>query len=109
MRSIISVRSIPGATTKSMFHHIKGCLENTSPDFIILHHGTNNLNGNSTFEEIADKILNSAASIKTGKNQVFVSGLVIRKDKFNDNASLTFTFNIVFFVTVGNIIHSNFL
>ena len=35
---------------------------------------------NSTSED-ADKILKLAASIKTSKNQVFVSGLVISKDK----------------------------
>ena len=67
------VRSIPGVTTKGMTHHVKGCLEDISPDFIILHHGTNDLNGNNTSEEIADKILNLAASIKTSKNKVFVS------------------------------------
>ena len=66
-----------------MIHHVKGCLEDTFPDFIILHHGTNDLNSYSTSEEIADKILNLATSIKTSKNQVFVSGLVIRKDKLN--------------------------
>ena len=66
-----------------MAHHFKGCLEDASPDFIILHHGTNDLNSNSTFGEIADKILNLAASSKTSKNQVFLSGLVIRQDKLN--------------------------
>ena len=81
MRSTVSVRSIPGATTKGMIHHVKGCLEDTSPDFIILHHGSNYINANGTSEEIAGKILNLAASIKTSKNQVSVSGLVIRKDK----------------------------
>ena len=83
MRSTVSVRSTPGATTKDMIHHVKGCLEDKSPNFIILHHGANDLNGNSTSEEIADKILNLAGSIKTSKSQVFVSGLVIRKDKLN--------------------------
>ena len=83
MRSTVSVRSIPGATTKGMMHHVKGWLEDTSPDFIILHHSTNDLNGNSTSEEIADKILNLAASIKTSKIKVFVSSLVIREDKLN--------------------------
>ena len=81
MRSTASVRSIPGATTKSMIHHVKGCLEDTSLDFIILHHSTNVLNSSSSSKKIADKILNLAASVKTSKNQVFVSGLVIRKDK----------------------------
>ena len=55
MKSTVSVGSIPGATTKGMIHHVKGCLEDTSPDFIILHHDTNDLNSNSTSEEIADK------------------------------------------------------
>ena len=82
-RSTVSVRSIPGTRAKEMIQHVKGCLEDTSPDFIILHHGTNDLNSNSTSEEIADKIFNLADSIKTSKTQVFVSGLVIRKDKLN--------------------------
>ena len=83
MRSTVSVRSIPGATTKGMIHHVKGCLKDASPDFILLHHGTSDLNGNSISEEIADKILNLATSVKTSKNQVFVSGLVIKKYKVN--------------------------
>ena len=87
MTSTVSVRSIPRATTKGMTHHVKGCLEDTSPDFIILHRGTNDLNSNSTSEEIADKTLNLAASIETSKNQAFVSGLVIRKDKLNKKAN----------------------
>ena len=83
MRSTVSVRSLPGATTKGMIHHVKGCLEDISPDFIILHHGKNDFNDNSTSGKIADKILNLAASIKTNKNQVFVSVSVTRKDKLN--------------------------
>ena len=83
MRSTLSVRSIPGTTTKGMIHHVTSCLEDASPDFIILHHGMNDLSGYSTSEEVADKILNLATSIKTSKNQVFASGLVMRKDKLN--------------------------
>ena len=74
MRSTISGRSIPGATTKGMIPHVKGCLQDTSPDFVILHYDTNDLNDSSTSEEIAEKILNLATLIKTRKNQVFVSG-----------------------------------
>ena len=66
-----------------MIHHLKSCLDDTVPDFIILHHVRNDLNSNSISEAIADKILNLAASIKIDKNQVFVSGLVIRKNKLN--------------------------
>ena len=54
-----------------------------SLDFIVLDQGTNDLISNSTSEGIVDKILNLATSIKTSKNQIFVSGLAIRKDKLN--------------------------
>ena len=67
MRSTVSVRSIPRATSEGMIHHVKGFLEYTSPDFIILHHGTNDLNSNSPSEEIADKIFNLAVSVKLVK------------------------------------------
>ena len=43
MKSSVAVKSIPGATTKGTKHHIKGCLEDNSPDSIILHFGTNNV------------------------------------------------------------------
>ena len=33
MKSFVAVKSIPGATTESMKHHIKGCLENNSSGF----------------------------------------------------------------------------
>ena len=44
----------------------------------MIHHGTNDVKGNSTSEEITDKILNLAASVKTSKNQIFVSDVVIK-------------------------------
>ena len=43
MKSSVAVKSITGATTKGMKHHIKGCSKDNSPDSIILHVGTNNL------------------------------------------------------------------
>ena len=43
MKSFVAVKSIPGATTKGMKYHIKGCLEDNFPDSIILHVRTNNL------------------------------------------------------------------
>ena len=38
MKSTVSVRCIPRATTNAMKHHFKGCLDDTSPDNLILHH-----------------------------------------------------------------------
>ena len=43
MNSVVSVRSISGATTKAMKHDVMGCLEDESPDMILLHHETNDL------------------------------------------------------------------
>ena len=51
MKSTVSVRCIPGATTNAMKHHLKGCLEDTSPDNLILHHGTNNLKSDDNSEK----------------------------------------------------------
>ena len=54
MKSPVAVKSIPGATTKSMKHHIKGCLEDNSPDSVILHVGTNNLKNKEFVEDITN-------------------------------------------------------
>ena len=70
-----------------MLRHVKGCLEDTSPDHIILHHGTNDLRSNNTPDETTDKILNLAASVKTNENQVFICGLVVRNDKLNNKST----------------------
>ena len=70
-----------------MLRHVKGCLEDTSPDHIILHHGTNDLRSNNTSDETTDKILNLAASVKTNENRVFICGLVVRNDKLNNKST----------------------
>ena len=41
-------QSITNAKTKGMLHQAKVCLEDTSPDQIILHHGTIDLRSNDT-------------------------------------------------------------
>ena len=40
------------AKTNAMKHHLKGCLEDSAPDNIILHHGTNNLKSDDSSEKI---------------------------------------------------------
>ena len=40
-----------------MKHHFKDCLEDTSPDNLILHHGTNNLKSDDNSEKIASDIV----------------------------------------------------
>ena len=84
MKSSVAVKSIPGATTKGMKHHIKGCLEDNSPDSIILHVGTNNLKNKESVEDIANDITDNAIFIRNEESNVFVSGLTVRNDRLNE-------------------------
>ena len=58
-----------------MKHHVRGCLEENSPDTAIIHFGTNNLKNNESAEDIATDIMNLAISVKSKKKTVVVSGL----------------------------------
>ena len=84
MKSSAAVKSIPGATTKVMKHHIKVCLEDNSPDSIILYVGTNNLKNKESAEDIANDIMDVAIFIWNEKTNVYVSGLTVRNDRLND-------------------------
>ena len=84
MKSSVAVKSIPGATTKGIKHHIKGCLEDNSPDSIILHVGTNNLKNKESVEDIANDITDNAIFIRNEESNVFVSGLTVRNDRLNE-------------------------
>ena len=93
MKSLVAVRSISGASSKGMAHHVKGCIEDDNPDSLILHHGTNDLVENADPEVIAKNIVNLAVSAKNDVKEIFVSALTVRNDDLNDlrlkvNASL---------------------
>ena len=67
MKSNVSVRSILGASKNGMIHHVKGCLEDISPDTVILHHGTNDLKSGNTSENIAAYMVNGQFSFNYTK------------------------------------------
>ena len=67
-----------------MKHHIKGCLEDYSPDSVILHVGTNNLKNKESVKDIANDIMDIATFIRTEKTNVFVSGLTVQNDRLNN-------------------------
>ena len=69
MKSPVDRKSIPGAPRKSMKHHFKRCLQDNSPDSIILHVATNNLKNNKSVEDIANDIIDVAISIKNENKQ----------------------------------------
>ena len=84
MKSSVAVKSIPGATAKGMKHHVTGCLEDNSPDSIVLRVGTNNLKNKESVEDIAYDIMDVAISIRNKKTNVFVSDLTVRSDRLTD-------------------------
>ena len=69
MKSIVSVRSISSATTNAIKHHVMGCLEDGTPNMILLYHGTNDLRSEESVERIASNI-NAALSAKNKRNPI---------------------------------------
>ena len=57
-----------------MKHHVRGFLEENSPDTAIFHFRNNNLKNNENAEDI----------VKNEKKIVVVSGITVENDKFND-------------------------
>ena len=82
IRSSLSVRSIPGASTNDMAHHVKGCLEDISPDTVILHNMKNDLKSRSTSQKNAIDIVNLALTIRSEK-KTFSSEVTIRNDNLD--------------------------
>ena len=71
--SQVSTKPTPGAATKGMIHHVKGCLQDTSaPNTIIVHLGTNDSKRKSNPEQIADNIISLVTSVKSDENCGFV-------------------------------------
>ena len=84
MKPSVAVKSIPDATTKDMKHHIKGCLEDNSPDSVILHVGTNNPQNKESVEDIANDIMDIEILKRNEKTNLFVSGLTVRNYGLSD-------------------------
>ena len=56
------------------------------PDIIIYHPGTNNLHTEDKPNTIASDIVRLALDMKTDVNQVNISSLIVRNDRFNEKA-----------------------
>ena len=67
MKSTISVRSILGASTNGMRHHVNGCLEDISPGTVILHHWTIDMKSGNILVKIVTDIVNLALNIRSEK------------------------------------------
>ena len=81
----VVVKHFSGAKIEDMKHYVKPTQEK-QPAQIIIHIGTNDLPANKNTDEIANKIVGFTNSIKTSENNVVVSSIVSRKDRFNNKA-----------------------
>ena len=81
----VVVKHLSGAKIEDMKHYVKPTQEK-QPAQIIIHIGTNDLAGNKNTDEIANEIVGFTNSIKTSENNVVVSSIVSRKDRFNNKA-----------------------
>ena len=74
------VKSFPGATTRDMVDYCKPTLRH-SPNIIILHAGTNNVNIEGDPNNIANDIIKLIPDMKTDVHAVNISSLITRNDK----------------------------
>ena len=81
----VMVKHFSGAKIEDMKHYVKPTQEKQSAK-IMIHVGTNDLPGNKNSYEIANKIVEFADSVKTNENNVVVSSIVSRKERFNHKA-----------------------
>ena len=79
------VKYFSGAKIEDMKHYLKPRQEKQLAQ-IIVDVGNNDLPDNKNSDETANKILEFANSIKTSENNVTVSSMVSRKDRFNNKA-----------------------
>ena len=79
----VFVKHFTGATTNHMKSYVVPSKEFNN-DLVILHCGTNDLRSNKSPLEIATEISILALDLKNENNNVMISGLVPRRDKFND-------------------------
>ena len=78
----IYIKSFPGAVISDMYDYSRPS-KNLSPDLFILHVGTNELRSSKTAEEISKELLNLALDLNTNQNEVMVSSIIKRDDKWN--------------------------
>ena len=81
----IYVKSFPGAEPSCIKVYVKPSLRST-PNYLILLVGTNDLNSNQTLEVIAKEMVDLATSLKYNQYDVTVSSIIFRTDNLKLSA-----------------------
>ena len=81
---IVKVRPFSSAKTVDMEDYIKPTKRDFTPKLCVLHVGTNDLPLDDSPNEIAERILNTAESLKSENTELIISNVVPRGDKYKD-------------------------
>lgn len=79
----IYIKSFSGATVRDLVDYSVPS-RRYSPDLYILHGGGNDLPTIKSAEVIADELINLASDLKTNENDVIVSSITKRNDRYNE-------------------------
>lgn len=77
-------------TTKAMKHYLKGYLKDTSPDFIILQHGKNDLKSDDPSKHVLTDIVNLGLLVRNLRNTVYISDMIIIHNKLNEKTKKSY-------------------
>ena len=78
----IYIKTFSGATVHDMEYYIKPSLRYKN-NLLIIHTGTNSLRTATGAEDIANEIVNLAKSMKNESNEIMISGIILRRDRFD--------------------------
>ena len=82
----IAVKASPEATTICLKHNIQPSIL-TEPERSEIRCGTNNSHSEDTPKKFANDIIQLGKVVKTEKNNVVISGICPRRDRFNQKAN----------------------
>ena len=74
------MKAFPGADVSDM-HHYSMSTAKQDPNTIIINCGTNSLQTHDTPENLAQKIIDLATSLKSDENDVIISSIICRSDE----------------------------
>ena len=82
----IFVRAFHGAKVDDMNSYSVPTTKK-NPRRIVIHCGTNDISSGTVPNEVAEEIVDLATNLKSHENEVFVSGIVARGDRWNERVS----------------------
>ena len=82
----VYVKCFPGATVDDMNSYMVPSMKH-DPQAVVIHAGTNDLSAQKSPLEIAQDIVNLASSLENGSNEIIISSIIRRGDRFQAKAT----------------------